>query len=504
MDWQNRWRECVLPALVVVLTSALCASPSFAQQQPAVVRSIPATTADTNVSGPDDLHGTTLFGEPAASRNNQLTDFNDSVNPAELSNDDPDQRARRDRDAFENPPAGHDPRYFQIEIEPLEDRRTRQFFEAEPFPHVGLRLGSFILFQEFEVASAWDSNVFLGRNARGDWRADLLSETRLISNWANHALELRMLHDRSYHRAFTQENDAEQTYELRGRLDITRRTNLEARAAHEIRQESRNSIDSSASSSAARADVITDRANLILNHRFNRLSLQLRGSHTRLSYEEPTNGTTNDRDLKGRTLALRAQWEFRPTFSVFGEFERDERRHPAVASTDGLSRNSDGERYRAGIAFGQTGEYFRGEASIGYGIQRPEARGLPDIDAFLVDANVAWRVTALTSLLFDARTDFGETTLNGAPGVVERRIGVSLRHAFSQRLIGETGVSFGTQDYRGATLTERDFTLDVNVEYTLNRHAALFSRYQHVRFRSSDADRGYDANTLMIGARLRN
>ena len=174
MDWQNRWRECVLPALVVVLTSALCASPSFAQQQPAAVRSMPAATADTNVSGPDDLRGTTLFGEPAASRSNQLTDFRQEAfdTRAELSNDDPDQRARRDRDAFENPPAGHDPRYFQIEIEPLEDRRTRQFFEAEPFPHVGWRLGSFILFQEFEVAPAWDSNVFLGRNARGDWRAD--------------------------------------------------------------------------------------------------------------------------------------------------------------------------------------------------------------------------------------------------------------------------------------------------------------------------------------------
>ena len=91
---------------------------------------------------------------------------------------------------------------------------------------------------------------------------------------------------------------------------------------------------------------------------------------------------------------------------------------------------------------------------------------MPDIDAFLVDANVAWRVTALTSMLFDARTNFGETTLAGAPGVVERRIGVSLRHAFSHRLIGETGVSYGTQDYRGATLTERDLTLNANVEYS--------------------------------------
>ncbi|MGI9390721.1 MAG: outer membrane beta-barrel protein, partial [Boseongicola sp.] len=321
MDWQNRWRETALPALVMALTVALFASPSFAQQQPATFRAIPAATTDTDASGQNHLRGTTLFGDAAASPSNQLTDFSKSNSTDQNARSDnpdrdPDQRARRDREPFENPPAGHDPRYFQIEIEPLADRRTRQFFEAEPFPHVGWRLGSFILFQEFEIGPAWDSNVLLGRDARGDWRADFLSETRLVSNWTNHALELRMLHDRSNHNKFTQEDDVQQIYELRGRLDITRRTNLEARAAHEIGQESRNSIDATVSSGAPRADVTTDRVNLTLNHRFNRLSVQLRGGHTRTSYEEPTGGTTNDRDFKSRTIALRAQWEFRPTFSV--------------------------------------------------------------------------------------------------------------------------------------------------------------------------------------------
>jgi hypothetical protein len=201
---------------------------------------------------------------------------------------------------------------------------------------------------------------------------------------------------------------------------------------------------------------------------------------------------------------MRAQWEFRPTFSVFGEIERDERHHPEAAATDGLSRNSQGERYRAGVALGQTGEFLRGEASIGYGIQRPAASSLPDVEAFLVDANVAWRITPLTSMLFEARTAFNETTLTGSPGVVDRRIGAKLRHAFTQRLTGEVGVSYSTQDYPGATLAEHSVTLNSGVEYSLNRHAALFGRIEHVRFRSNAIDRDYDASTIRFGARIRN
>ena len=107
-------------------------------------------------------------------------------------------------------------------------------------------------------------------------------------------------------------------------------------------------------------------------------------------------------------------------------------------------------------------------------------------------------------MLFDARTNFGETTLAGSPNVVERRIGAAIRHALTYRLTGEAGVSYATQDYRGATLSERDVTVDANVEYSFNRNAALFTRFQHVRFRSSNAARDYNASTVMIGARLRN
>jgi hypothetical protein len=108
------------------------------------------------------------------------------------------------------------------------------------------------------------------------------------------------------------------------------------------------------------------------------------------------------------------------------------------------------------------------------------------------------------SLLFEASTRVDETTVANSLGAVNRQIGATLRRSFNRRLIGEAGVTYATQEYSGVSLLERSVTLNTKVEYTLNRHAALFSRLKHVQFRSNAADRDYEANTVMFGARLRN
>jgi hypothetical protein len=101
-----------------------------------------------------------------------------------------------------------------------------------------------------------------------------------------------MLHDRSYQAKFKTENDAGQTYELRGRLDISSRTTA-ALIAHEVQQESRDSIDAVGNSNSARPDVTTDRATAAFNHRFNRLSLQLRGGQAETRYDEYSQCTSS-------------------------------------------------------------------------------------------------------------------------------------------------------------------------------------------------------------------
>ena len=93
--------------------------------------------------------------------------------------------------------------------------------------------------------------------------------------------------------------------------------------------------------------MTVDRAAASLNQRFNRLSLQLRGSLSDISYEPPVSSVAavSDRDYQNATETLRATWEFKPTLLAFAEFGLDQRNYDVAAASDGIERTSTGERY---------------------------------------------------------------------------------------------------------------------------------------------------------------
>jgi hypothetical protein len=232
-------------------------------------------------------------------------------------------RSAEDIAAFENPPAGYDPLLFQIEdINPITDNRTpRWFFRAEPYDPVGVRIGSFVLFPELELGTSWYSNVFHAPDAKSDVALDLKPSARLVSNWSRNALEFRATGGFSWFSDYDTENDQAYLLESRGRLDVTRRTNFQALVSREQAPESRSALD--ASSVGRRSLQTIDRAEGAFNHRFNRLSVQLRGSVADTTYG-PTEYlgvvTDNaDRDYTQTVETARASWEFKPTFSVFSE-----------------------------------------------------------------------------------------------------------------------------------------------------------------------------------------
>ena len=72
----------------------------------------------------------------------------------------------------------------------------------------------------------------------------------------------------------------------------------------------------------------------------------------------------------------------------------------------------------------------------------------------MFDADLTWRITPLTALLFTAATDVAETTTTDTGGVLERQYALALRHSFSTRLIGTTGISYYNRDFVGGDLTE--------------------------------------------------
>ncbi len=418
-----------------------------------------------------------------------------------------DTRSAEDLQAFERPPAGFDAEAFGVELAPLDDRRPERLFRFEPWQPRGIRLGSFTVFPQADIGAAGVSNLFRSKPARADQALELRPTIRAVSNWRTHALELRASAGLSFFDENPREDDRAYMIDARGRLDVTRRTQVSAGLLREVVQESRGSLESRLRG-GARADVETSEARLQLDHRFNRLSVQLRGAMRERTYEDvaQANGTVlsnRDRNERVSEEAARLTWTFKPTLSAFADAGFNQRRYEAASPVDGIKRDSDGQRYRFGIGFGNTSQVLRGEASIGYGLQTPRDGRLAAVDGMIVDANLAWRVSGLTAVLLRASSDIVETSSLSSSGGITRRGQVEVRHAFLRPLIGSAFAGFSTTSYQGIVINENLTELGLAVEYYLAPEAVLFGRYQHTALRTNAQSGDWDADEVRVGLRVR-
>ena len=424
---------------------------------------------------------------------------------------DPEQVETRpvgDVDAFERPPAGYDALAFQIDdLEPILDRRPARLARFEPFDPLGIRRGSWVIFPEAEFGLNRTSNVLRDPSRRGALFFDVKPTLRAVTDWRKHAVELSATGLASfYNNGFASENDRNYAFEAKTRIDLTRRTNIEMLASTRLTQEGRGALDAP-DAAKERTDVQTSRFVAAVNHRFNRLSVQLRGSYadTDFSHVQTQAGgiiTNAERDTVAREVAARASWQFKPALFAFTEVALNDRTYK-VAASDGIRRDSDGERLRFGLGFGDTGRTWRGEAAIGYGRQKPDDARLSQIAGMILDANIGWRMNALTSLLFTARTDFSDSTTANSPGSLTRQFGVEARHAFQRHLIGTAALRHSIADFKGISLTERETTGELGLEYFLSRNATIFGRYTHLIFDTSTPGADYTVDTIRVGMKIR-
>ncbi len=443
--------------------------------------------------------------EEAAPAGEGIVDLNaPSGLPNELDTTLADMRNPRDLTLFAGIGASFDPLLLQAqETNPIFiDIAT---FDPDPFVPLGTRIGSFLLFLALESDGDYNSNVFASPEALGDYSLEVRPSVRLASTWGVHALEFRASGDLSFHDKFETEDDRAYLVEALSRLDITRRSNIQFGYAHEEAQESRSAIN--ASSVGTRPDVVVNRARLAGNQTFNRLSLQLRGALIDTRYGNDIVAgeveSNEDRDFTLYEEAFRPQWEFNPNLFLFSDISVNQRDYPLAAFTDGLNRTSEGERYRVGLSFGTLGAYLSGSASVGYGRQVYENPQLIPIDGFLFDADLTWRVTAITSLLFTAVTDIAETTTNDAGGVLERTYAIQARHSFSTRLVGSLAATYLNRDFVGGDLTEQQSSEAAGLEYYLSREYVLFSRYAHTNFYTTAPNGDYSVEEVQLGLRIR-
>ena len=168
------------------------------------------------------------------------------------------------------------------------------------------------------------NNIFAtSDNRKADTGVEVSSTFRLRSDWNVHELEFFVTGREKRWRNFTSENTTEYETRVRGRLDITSRTSVEAAIRYEQKMEGRGSVElSDAAVGPAKAHETEFFGQL--NHRFNRLGFRLRGQVIRNIYDDValrSGGVQENhfRDFDENTLNLRTNYEFSPRFSLYAD-----------------------------------------------------------------------------------------------------------------------------------------------------------------------------------------
>lgn len=418
-----------------------------------------------------------------------------------------DPRRPEDIAAFRGQPAGYDAIAFQIEaLDPLNDRRTDRLFRFEPYDPVGIRIGSFVIFPEAELGLLTNSNIFRSRTPAADYAWDTRGTVRAVSDWRMHALELRASGRASFYDHYVTEDDRNWSLEARGRLDLSRRSNLEFGVQHLADKDVRALIDAP-TNAARRGDITTDRIAAAYNQQLGRVTVQLRGSLSEVNYSSVLSnaGTTINNDSRNYSQgdgALRIAYAMNRRAAAFIEGTFRDREY-AVAPADGIARSSTSERYRAGIVFSPLGSTLRGEVSVGWGWLAPKDGRLPSIEGYLIDSSLAWRASAKTSFLLTVRSDFFDTTAANSPGTLSREVGVEMRHAFQRTLIGSIAARYARSPYENLSLEDKLFTGEIGLDYYMNANVSLYGRLQHLDFKSTDTSRNYIDDIVRVGIRIR-
>ena len=210
----------------------------------------------------------------------------------------------------------------------------------------------------------------------------------------------------------------------------------------------------------------------------------------------------SDRDNVEERLLLRGAYEFDPGLTVFAEGLVERRDFKKASLSDGISRDSNGFGFRAGIIF-DNGSKIYGELAIGYVGLRPDDGRLTDIDGVSFDANVSWRPSALTTLTLTASTAIDGTTVASSAGTLTHAANLRVQHELLRHFILSAELGFAYADYKGASLVEKTIVGKLGAEYIFNRQAALIAAYQFEAFNSNAAASDYSSNELRVGMCLR-
>ena len=388
---------------------------------------------------------------------------------------------------------------------PTLPARRRLIPDEDFFAPSGFHAGGFVLRPAMEATVGYDSNPARSATGKSSWFAVMAPELLANSNWSRHEITANIRGSYTDYESASSLNRPSLDARVNGRVDVTPLTRLDLETRLIVGTDNPGSPNIQAG--LAKLPIYTTVGGTAgLGQRFNRVEVALKGGADRTTYQSSsfTDGTTAsnaDRDFDRYFGALRASYELTPGVKPFIETGVDRRVHDLAIDRSGVRRDSDGRYVKGGTTF-ELERTLTGDVALGYVERTYEDPTLPRISGLTFDASLTWLASALTAVKLTARTTVDETSLLGVAGAFTREIALEVDHAFRRWLIATLKVSGASIDYVGSPREDERYAASALITYKLTRELWLKGEYRHEWRHSNVVGNDYQADVVLVGARL--
>lgn len=380
----------------------------------------------------------------------------------------------------------------------------RQHPDFTPEPK---RMGSFIVMPILETQLTYDSNIFLDeQNEVADLLVKIRPSFSVNSDLSRHALSLEVTGERLQYFDETDQNITDATARLGGRLDISRQWAADAALIFARDHEDRGDATTAQS---ALIPIETQRrtAQGSITFRPNRLSLSLFGSYTDQSYENGVTRSTgarlveDDRNKDVTTIGLKANFEYSENLTPYiglqlSEESYDRREYDATTGYTGDIQDRRITSISPGIRFNFK-DLLIGRIQAGLGREDRDETTEDDKTTYLIDSEVTWMPTPLTSAVFNVYRSF-DTDSDTDAGLVETRAGAHVYHELKRNFILGSGLNVKWRDFSGSPRFDTIYSFNLDATYRLNEHVAVKGGYVLNKRFSDHTPFDYDQSLFLL------
>ncbi len=390
------------------------------------------------------------------------------------------------------------PEFVLAQQQPVDPNTTVADRARPAYDPLGIRAGAFLVFPELSVTGAYSDNVGFDED---DEESDIVTEiepsVEFQSQWSRHLLVVEVGSEIAIH-ADESDEDYQDFFAVgRGRVDVSRQTDIATNAQVRLAHEGRDDPEDAGNDELT--DLYQFGGGIALNHEINRLGFTIGGDVLRSVYDDDEE---EDRNANVYDFLARTSYEVSPKLDVFVEGRYNVEDRDDNVDDNGVARDTDGYEGRLGAGLDITSVLF-GEAFAGYRVQRFDEDDFDDETGVSFGVDLNWNPTLLTSVGFSGQRDFRATDEGDAASNFRTEFGITIDHEFLRNMIVNGEARYQNDDFRGDDREDDTVLLGAGLTYWINRNLSFNAGYDYSERDSNEAGEDFKVNEFSIGLTAR-